>query len=144
MNKPGKSMSPVVNKEPIKSYEEPILPFDEEKMKFPAVEFVECSLEGKDDDYDAKFGRLELVKDKFRCIEHLSKDDAELVALSEQKCDYENLKHKSDKQTFSSILDVKNDMSDLGVLEKDGNTIHSQRRYKKKFALTSDKVHSGH
>ncbi|WFD40526.1 uncharacterized protein MJAP1_003512 [Malassezia japonica] len=95
MNKPGKSMSPVVNKEPIKSYEEPILPFDEEKM-------------------------------------------------NEQKCDYENLKHKSDKQTFSSILDVKNDMSDLGVLEKDGNTIHSQRRYKKKFALTSDKVHSGH
>ncbi|WFD40794.1 uncharacterized protein MJAP1_003783 [Malassezia japonica] len=151
MNKPDKSIGPVVSNKPIKPYGKSMLLFDEESKDFPGVKFVECNVKGKDNngDSDATFGRLELVKDKGMCIEHLPTDDAKLVALGVQKCDYENLKHKSDKQAFRSIWDGKSDVSGLNVLEKDGKTLHSQWRYKKEgnkkvLALTSDKVHFSH
>lgn len=148
MNKPSKSIGPVMSDKPMKPYGEMMMLFEEESKYFPAVKFVECNLKGKDENPDAKFGRLELVQETGMCIEHVPTDDAKLVALGMQECDYENVKHKSDKQAFKSTWDGKGDVSGISVVEKDGK-VHSQWRYKeegkrKVVGLTSEKAHFGH
>lgn len=148
MHRPDKSIGVVQSKKPVKPYGESMLLFDEESKDFPVVKFMECNLKGKDEGYtdsNTQFGRVELVDNKGMCIEHLPTDDPKLVALGVQKCDYENLNNKSDKQAFRSYLEDKFSSSTLGVMEKDGKTFHSQWRYKKEgnkfvLALTSDKA----
>ena len=148
MNKPSKSIGPVVSKKPVEFYDEKMLLFDEESKDFPAVKFVECNLEGNDDGSDGKYGVLELVNSDGMCIEHVSTDDSWFVALGVKKCDYKNLEFKGDKQSFKSTWDGKSDVSGISVVEKNGKE-HSQWRYKKEYGkklvtLTSENAHFGH
>ena len=148
MNKPSKSIGPVVSKKPVEFYEEKMLLFDEESKDFPAVKFVECRLEGNDDGTDGTYGVLELVNSDGMCIEHVSTDDSWFVALGVKKCDYKGLEFKGDKQSFKSTWDGKSDVSGISVVEKNGIE-HWQWRYKKEYGkklvtLTSEKAHFGH